>query len=648
MTKIKVKISKTYNIYIGKNLLSCCGKLIKEAAGGKKAVIISDDLVFPIYGGLAKKSLSENGYEVLSFVFPHGEKQKNADTFIKILEFLGENNVSRSDVIVSLGGGVSGDISGFSAASFKRGINLVHIPTSLLSMVDSSVGGKTAINLASGKNLAGAFYQPSLVLIDTDTLKTLPAENFSEGLAEVIKYGVLKSPEILDWVKNPHENIQKIIELSIKIKSDIVEIDEFDLGERQTLNLGHTVGHAIEILSNFKISHGNAVAIGMSIISKAAEVFGDAQKGTHEKIVDSLKSANLPYETSFSPEEILKYMLTDKKADADTINLIIPKNLGECEIKRLPIEDLLAYISAGLKKSITLFPKSLSGEVKAPFSKSYVHRLLICAALSKNPSKLIFSDTSEDIEATKNILTAIGAKINKTPDGLNVTPIDFNALPKHINADCKESGSTLRFLLPVISALGINASLEMKGRLPNRPLSPLYELLLEKGVTLSEMGKSPLSASGKLHGNSFKIKGDVSSQFISGLLFALPLLGGGDLLIEGKIESEGYINMTLDTLRLSGIEINRSQNKISAKGTYSIPSETFPEGDFSNGAFWICAGAIGKNPLKITNLNPDSLQGDKKILEIAKSFGAEIFMEKESITVIPSFKRKKYRCIADS
>lgn len=638
MIKIKVSASKKYDILVEKGLVSNCGSFIKEAAGGKKAALISDDNVYKFYGEEVTKSLSENGYEVFPFVFPHGEEQKNPSTFIKLLEFLGEKNLTRTDIAVALGGGVCGDLSGFAAASYQRGINIVHIPTTLLSMVDSSVGGKTAINLESGKNLAGAFFQPSLVLCDSNTLETLPEENFSEGLAEVIKYGILKEPQILDWVKTPHENIEKIIEHSIKIKRDIVEIDEFDKGERQTLNLGHTIGHAIEKLSNFKISHGNAVAIGMSVITKAAEKWGDCEKGTLEKLISALNICGLPSETDKDCESLVKYMLSDKKRDADKINLIIPKKIGECMIKTIPASSLSSYISAGLPLKKTLSPKTLRGEINAIASKSYAHRLLICAALSEKPSKIICPEISEDINATINVLKGLGAEISHEKDGFLVTPINKDVTSSKCILDCGESGSTLRFMLPVVSALGKDAQFIMKGNLPKRPLSPLYEILSEKGVTLSEKGKSPLSVSGKLTGNAFKIQADVSSQFISGLLFALPLLGGGTVEMTGKIESEAYINITMEVMGFSGIDVSRNKNIITVKGTYKMPPEAETEGDFSNTAFWICAGAIGNEPLKITNINPKSTQGDRKILEIAEKFGVKIDIneEEKSITVSPS------------
>ena len=634
MTEIRVNASKSYDILVGNGFCNDFGTLIKKTAGGTSAALVSDDRVWSLYGETVEMSLKSAGYKVHTFVFPNGEESKSPATYISLLEFLAENHITRSDIIVGLGGGVTGDLSGFAAATFQRGIGVVHIPTTLLAMVDSSVGGKTAINLEAGKNLAGAFYQPSLVLCDSAFLKTLPEDIFSDGMAEVIKYGVLQEPKILEWAENPHENIEKIITTCVKIKRDIVEEDERDTGLRQTLNLGHTIGHAIEAASDFKVSHGKAVAIGTAIISKAAEAHGDCEAGTHDKIVKALKTVSLPTNTRETPESLTKYMLSDKKRSSDTINLIIPKKIGLCEIMKIPTADLCGYISAGFD-SVTLPNTPISGKIRAVPSKSYAHRLLICAALSQKPSKILCGGVSEDILATIDVLRGLGAEIDISEDGFYVKPINRENIPKNAVLNCRESGSTLRFLLPVACALGADAEFNMAGRLPERPLSPLYEELVKHGAVLSPQGRNPLAVSGKLTNPKFTISGDVSSQFISGLLFALPLMGGGSLEITGEIQSADYIEMTCDVLKTAGISITRSGNTINVTGGYAMPELTETEGDWSNAAFWLSAGAIGKNAMEIEGLNLNSLQGDRQVLDIIKAFGAEIETAENTVKVIP-------------
>ena len=265
MNAVQVKASREYDVLIGAGLLDRCGELIAAVHKPCTAAIITDDTVNALYGERVEASLAAAGYKVVRFVFPHGEENKNLMTFAAAQNFLAENRLSRSDLVVALGGGVVGDLAGFVAATYLRGIRFVQLPTTLLAAVDSSVGGKTAVDLPAGKNLCGCFSQPSLVLCDYETLSTLPEETFAEGCAEVVKYGVLADEGFFSALeeKGVKGEEEAVITRCVSIKRDVVCADEFDNGERQKLNLGHTVGHAIEQNSNFSVSHGAAVAMGM-------------------------------------------------------------------------------------------------------------------------------------------------------------------------------------------------------------------------------------------------------------------------------------------------------------------------------------------------------------------------------------------------
>lgn len=284
---------------------------------------------------------------------------------------------------------------------------------------------------------------------------------------------------------------------------------------------------------------------------------------------------------------------------------------------------------------VRLNKPKLGGTVSAIASKSRAHRLLICAALSENNTSVICSETSDDIDATVRCLNALGAKIVYARGAFDVKPA---ALP--INGDrlldCGESGSTLRFMLPVACALGARASFHMGGRLPLRPLSPLYEELGSHGCLLSPQGVNPLHISGQLRGGLFKIPGNISSQFISGLLFALPLVRE-DSRIEllGTVESKPYIDMTLSALNEFGIVIRSEENDfiISGNQRYTAKQSVNVEGDWSNAAFWLCAGALGEKSITVTNLNLQSLQGDKNVLPILERFGARLEYGSDSVTV---------------
>ena len=256
MKTVTVQASTNYSVIVGQNLLAQTGEYIIQISKPCKVAVISDSNVFPIYGNILENSLTSSGFRVCHYVFSAGESQKNSTTYLEILNFLAENTFTRSDMIIALGGGVTGDIAGFAAATYLRGIPYVQIPTSLLAMVDSSVGGKTAIDLKYGKNLAGAFYQPEFVLCDIDSLQTLPEEFFTDGMAEVIKYAMIYDESMESLIcGGAKDNIQNLIARCIEIKSEIVHLDEFEGGLRKILNFGHTAGHGVEARSEYTISH---------------------------------------------------------------------------------------------------------------------------------------------------------------------------------------------------------------------------------------------------------------------------------------------------------------------------------------------------------------------------------------------------------
>ena len=350
MKTIQVKASKCYDVSIGFGLLENIGKHAASLKKCTKAAVISDSNVFPLYGDTVSKSLENAGIQVVSFSFPAGEESKTGETYFSILNFLAENQITRSDLMIALGGGVVGDITGFSAATYLRGVAYIQVPTSLLAMVDSSVGGKTAIDLPAGKNLVGAFYQPNLVLCDIGTLDTLPTSVFTDGCAEIIKYGVLYDPSLFSHLVNKGLSFDReyVISRCIELKRNVVAEDEFDTGARQMLNLGHTVGHGIEKHSNFTVTHGQAVAIGMAIVSKAGASAGVCSEQTFADIRSILKTFGLPAETGYTAEMLAESALSDKKRSGGTVNLIIPQAIGRCMIQPTPINELKTFIEAGL------------------------------------------------------------------------------------------------------------------------------------------------------------------------------------------------------------------------------------------------------------------------------------------------------------
>ena len=350
MNMLSVNASYNYNVIVGNQILDQLGSYVSKIQSNCKVAIISDSNVFPIYGNIVEKSLFHGGFTPVHFVFSAGEAQKNIYTYSDILNFLAENKITRSDVIIALGGGVVGDISGFAAATYLRGIPYIQVPTSLLAMVDSSVGGKTAIDLPAGKNLAGAFKQPSFVLCDVDVLSTLPQQVFTDGCAEIIKYSVLYDANLFTYLLSTGINFDReaVITKCISYKANVVHEDEFDTGMRQKLNLGHTIGHAIEAQSNFSITHGQAVAIGMTIVTKAAVELGFCDEDVLSALQRILQLFSLPIHTTFTASALFKSTLSDKKRSGDHVNLIIPRTIGNCDIIAVPVSELESFIEAGL------------------------------------------------------------------------------------------------------------------------------------------------------------------------------------------------------------------------------------------------------------------------------------------------------------
>ena len=328
---IKVNTDKSYNIHIEKGLLDKSGSIIRSVSKAKKAMVISDSNVHPIYFDRLKSSLEKENFEVFSHVFPAGEQSKILSTVADMISSLAENCFIRNDIVIALGGGVTGDMSGLCASLYMRGIDYIQIPTSLLAQIDSSVGGKTAVDIPQGKNLCGAFYQPSAVIIDPDVLKTLPDKFFSDGMAEAIKYGLIRSKKLFDRIldENAEDFICELIEECVDIKRIVVENDEKELGERKILNFGHTFGHAIEKYHNYEtLSHGEAVGLGMIIASEIGEERGITEKGTAEIIRKALKKYSLPTEDISMNEDLKFHAANDKKRTDKGIQLVVIDKIG--------------------------------------------------------------------------------------------------------------------------------------------------------------------------------------------------------------------------------------------------------------------------------------------------------------------------------
>lgn len=339
-----------YEILIRRGLRHNAGELISRVHAPCRVLLLTDDTVAALYAEDVTTSLTAAGFTVVTHVIPHGEASKSAVGLMELLEHMATEHLTRADLLVALGGGVVGDLGGFAAAVYQRGISYIQMPTTLLAMVDSSVGGKTAIDLKAGKNLCGAFHQPSLVICDTECLGTLPAEFFADGMAEVIKYAFINDHTLFSLLQSDSPDMEEVIRLCVEDKRALVEADETDKGTRQLLNLGHTVGHAIEACSDFTISHGHGVAMGMVIITRAAVKAELCKADTLTALLALLKRYSLSHECPFTTEQLYKAALSDKKRAGGYLTLVVPYGVADSRLVTVPVDALEGYIRAGLSE----------------------------------------------------------------------------------------------------------------------------------------------------------------------------------------------------------------------------------------------------------------------------------------------------------
>lgn len=343
ISKIHVKASGEYDVLIGSNLIYGVGELIKGVLPLCKIAVVTDDRVDSLYSNIVIRSLKKSGYDVVKFVFKNGEQSKNLDTYAEILNFLAENQLTRTDAVVALGGGVVGDMAGFASATYLRGIKYVQIPTTLLAQIDSSVGGKTAVDLKAGKNLVGAFCQPSMVICDVEVLNTLPDQIFMDGMGETAKYALLDE-KVYELINGEDMFLTKLVYLCIDYKRKIVEGDEFESGNRKLLNLGHTPAHGIERLSEYKIPHGKAVAMGLNIILDASYKHEYIDQNTYANMKQTIIKCVGEQKCPYSISEICTASLSDKKRSGNKITLITVHGVGDCQMESIDVDGMTEFL----------------------------------------------------------------------------------------------------------------------------------------------------------------------------------------------------------------------------------------------------------------------------------------------------------------
>lgn len=353
MKIIKVTLpDHSYNVEIESGILSCTGQLVSSVWNERKIALVSDSHVAPLYQQKVSDALTSVGFTVHNYQFPAGEASKSLEVLADLTRELAADGFNRDDGVIALGGGVTGDLAGFLAATYMRGISLIQIPTSLLAQVDSSIGGKTAVDLDATKNIIGAFYQPDLVIIDPETLTTLDRRDLVEGYGEIVKEAALTDGQLWDLVQEIEspsailENAEELSRLSIQYKADVVMGDEKEGGLRQVLNFGHTIGHAIEALADGDLRHGEAVSIGMVAMTRIFEEKGLTQSGVTEKLINRLEAVGLPVSSPLlDSSEIFDKIKNDKKNHAGHLNLVYLHQIGGPAIKSIPSEEIRDFLN---------------------------------------------------------------------------------------------------------------------------------------------------------------------------------------------------------------------------------------------------------------------------------------------------------------
>ena len=347
--------SGSYDVMVGLDILSEVGPVARRTAGGTVAFVVSNTNVNPLYGEVVNQSLRDAGYTVATKVVGVGEAIKTMSVLSDVLECMADAQMTRDDLVVALGGGVVGDLAGFAASIYMRGCHVLQVPTSLLAMVDSSVGGKTAVDLVNGKNLAGTFFQPSAVIASIQCLTTINRQLFTDSCGEVLKYGVMSDADLFEELERKPINegeydlkrIEKIVKRCVEIKRDVVDTDEREHGLRQILNLGHTIGHAIEAESSYTLGHGSCVAAGMCFIVRACAKRGLCSDEVAQRVVSTVEHYGLPTGSNVSTDSLYERALADKKRHGDTINVVLVRDIGKVEVSTLTVADFRKLIEEG-------------------------------------------------------------------------------------------------------------------------------------------------------------------------------------------------------------------------------------------------------------------------------------------------------------
>lgn len=631
----------------------CFSDMVPSFLVGHRNFVLTDSNVYAIY----RREIEEVFADTPVFVLEAGESSKTSENLFRILQAMIDAQLHRTSYLFALGGGVVGDIGGLAAALYMRGIHCVQIPTTLLAQVDSSVGGKTAVDMGKVKNVVGAFYQPEVVLVDGNFLKTLPERELRCGLGEIVKYGGLNG-EILDSLTKSRDRLfdldylAEIVPLCIGHKAAVVEQDEKEQALRKSLNMGHTTAHALELCYGDR-SHGEFVLIGMYYELEIALAEGVVQEEYARRLQSLIGKVVAPMPVYEGLDEAVGFARLDKKnKDSDGISLIVPSAYGEYVELTLPYEkyrDYLLRFASGRgerEEEKPLFfvdkPKTSGAiTVEVPGSKSITNRALLLAALSDGECIVEGVLFSEDTRAFLSCLDSLGFSARIDEEAKKVVVMGMGgAIPRRrATIDVHSAGTAARFLTVFLAFAGGEYTLNASPQMEKRPMKPLIDALRREDVEivcLKEEGHFPfVLRSQGIEGGEISVDTAVSSQFASALLMGAPLCRKGLYVrLTGERSAGSYIGITLDMMKSFGIVTEKR-----ADGYYISPGQKMHcgrytvEPDFSSAGYFFAAGALLARPVTVRGLHLDSVQGDKIFLSVLSDMGASVEDTSDGITV---------------
>lgn len=603
-------MKKIGKLWIGEGILQTeLPRFCAHYEGGK--ILIADEALAELYAEELAKLL---GADLL--LIPGGEKAKTLEGASALLEELFKRGVERGTLVLALGGGATTDLVAFVASIYMRGLPLILLPTTLLAMVDAAIGGKTAVDTSFGKNLIGSFYEPDAIFADLNTLKTLSEKDRLNGQSEIIKMGLIYDRTILDDA-DP-------IEKAAAAKMEIVSLDPHDHGLRHILNFGHTIGHALEAVSEYEMAHGEAVALGCLAESHLSMRLGYLSERDFDRIQSLHGPLKLPQ--GYTRTKFLAALAHDKKKRSGQNRFVLIDQIGHAMsfdgayCRAISAEELAPTLDWMENRPIQI-----------PGSKSYTNRALILAALTKGAVELKNPLYCDDTEAMIDCLRSLGLQIETLSDRIIVHD-DISCIENRLHRlFARDSGTTLRFMLALLCIVPGTKILGGNRRLLERPIEELIDALRRLGAEIEWCEEGLKICSSTLRGGSVSLRGDVSSQFVSALLMIAPLLPEGlTVQLTTAPISKPYIDMTLESMRSFGVFTH---------GNYTIAPQSYQknelliEGDYSSAAYFFAIAVLTKTAVTIENLNPDSLQADRKFLTLLEQMGNRVHYGKNRVTL---------------